>query len=87
MDSDFDIGSLSGLPLEEDEPVFDAPWQAKAFAMCVTLHEQGLFTWPEWAERLGQNIRKYEIKRNIEGSDDYYSIWQTTLEQLVDERA
>jgi hypothetical protein len=41
---------LPGLPHEGENPVFKAPWEARAFAMVIRLHERGLFTWTEWAE-------------------------------------
>ena len=40
-----------------DEPVFAEPWQASAFAMTVALNERGLFTWSEWAETLGAELK------------------------------
>src|SRR3546814_3321053 len=52
---------LPDLPCDETAaPVFRAPWEAQAFAMAVALHQQGLFTWPEWAAALTAEIRKSE---------------------------
>ena len=51
-----DVEILPGQPQDADEPVFRAPWEAQAFAMAVTLHERGLFTWSEWAAVLGRHI-------------------------------
>ncbi|HBR38100.1 MAG TPA: nitrile hydratase accessory protein, partial [Sulfitobacter pontiacus] len=44
-----DLSLLPDIALSDDEPVFDAPWQAQAFAMAVSLHQSGAFTWAEWA--------------------------------------
>ena len=33
-----------GLPRDEEGPVFDKPWQAKAFSLIVHLHRAGLFS-------------------------------------------
>ena len=44
---------IPGLPLDADGPVFREPWEAQAFAMTLSLHQRGLFTWPEWAATLG----------------------------------
>ena len=44
------------LPPRGDEQVFAEPWQAQVFAMTVVLHERGLFTWPQWAQRLGRHV-------------------------------
>ena len=38
---------LPGQPHDEGGPVFREPWEAQAFAMTLSLHERGLFTWPE----------------------------------------
>ena len=58
-----------------DRP-FDEPWQAQAFAMTVHLHEQGHFTWAEWAEALSAQIHS--------GTDRaYYAHWLCALEALI----
>ncbi|MEP1209616.1 MAG: nitrile hydratase accessory protein [Rhizobiaceae bacterium] len=71
-----DLKSLPDMVLDGDEPVFNAPWEAQAFAMTVRLHENGLFGWDEWAECLSA-----EIHSGIER--DYYSHWLAALEKLV----
>ncbi len=60
----------------DEDPVFREPWEAQAFALAVALHERGVFTWPEWAAQLGE-----EIERAPE--DDYYRSWLAALERLV----
>ena len=50
------LDSLPGLPRDADGPVFEAPWQAHAFAMTLSLHERGVFTWSEWASALSEQI-------------------------------
>lgn len=74
---------LPNQPGESGDPVFEAPWQARTFAMAVKLHEAGLFTWKEWADRLSDNIAEFEKSGNIESNTDYYTIWQKTLEDMV----
>ena len=66
--------------------VFAEPWQAHAFAMTLQLHEQGVFTWPQWAQALTREIRAGQTRG--EASDDslYYTHWLNALEQLVIER-
>ena len=52
-------GGQMPLPVQDSQgAVFSEPWQAHAFAMTLQLHEKGLFTWPEWAAALTQEIRK-----------------------------
>ena len=43
--------ALPGMPRDAQGPVFAAPWQAQAFALTLSLHERGAFTWKEWAAR------------------------------------
>ena len=73
---------LSFLPVERREgegPVFQEPWEAKAFAMALSLHAQGLFTWPEWTEALGAELAR---AGEDEGSG-YYRHWLRALERLI----
>jgi nitrile hydratase accessory protein len=62
------------LPPGLDEPVFEQPWQAQAFAMTVHLHDRGLFSWGEWAEELG---------RQVKSGDPYYDCWLRALEVML----
>ena len=38
-------------------PVFEAPWQANAFAVTLALHQRGVFTWTELASTLAAEIK------------------------------
>ena len=49
------------LPLETDEPAFQEPWEAQAFAMAVSLYQQGLFGWDEWAAALSNEIGRAHV--------------------------
>ena len=46
------------IPRNSDGPVFNAPWEAEAFALAVSLNERGVFSWAEWAQVLGDEIKK-----------------------------
>lgn len=74
---------LQGMPHEGGEPVFRAPWEAQAFAMAVTLHQRGLFTWPEWAAALAGQIQAAQAAGDADLGDTYYRHWLATLESLV----
>lgn len=80
------IQQFEKQPTKDGEPVFDAPWQAKTFAMTVKLNETGVFSWTEWADALSVNIAEFEKHSQINNSDDYYKLWQNTLENLVAEK-
>ncbi len=69
-----------------DEPVFAEPWQAHAFALTLSLHERGLFTWREWAEALGAEIATAQAAGDADRGDTYYVHWLAALERLVAEK-
>ena len=77
---------LPGLPRDEGGPVFRAPWEAQAFALAVALHERGVFTWPEWAERLAAEIRAAQERGDPDRGDTYYEHWLAALERIVAEK-
>jgi nitrile hydratase accessory protein len=77
------LRTLPGIPLHADGPIFNAPWEAKAFAMAVALHERGLFTWPQWAEALSRQIKIAQAAGDADLGDTYYQHWLLALESLV----
>jgi nitrile hydratase accessory protein len=78
-----DLTTLPALPVDDEGPVFRAPWEAQAFGMTLALFERGLFTWKEWAERLSAEIA---AARDQDDGSRYYELWLTALEKLVAER-
>lgn len=76
---------LLSQPQSNGELVFDAPWQARAFAMAVHLNEQGVFSWAAWSFRLANFIRVHEEHESIQNSDDYYRVWLDALESMITE--
>ena len=72
-----DISMLPAIPRDKEGPVFREPWEARAFAIAVSLNECGVFTWTEWAETLAREIA---IDR---GASDYYALWLRALERLA----
>lgn len=78
-----DLNLLPSLPTDEDGPVFKAPWEAQAFAMAVRLSEQGVFSWPEWAETFGAEIKRAQSQGDPDLGDTYYHHWLAALERLV----
>jgi len=71
------------LPHDADGPVFSAPWEAKVFAFVVNLHEQGLFTWPDWCELLAAQIEQAQVAGDPDKGDTYYLHWLSALEAMV----
>ncbi len=74
---------LPDQPHEGGEPVFREPWEAHAFALAGSLHQQGLFTWPEWADALAAQIKLAQSKGDADLGDTYYRHWLAALELLV----
>ena len=66
--------------------MFQAPWEAQAFAMAVRLHEAGHFSWAEWAERLARAIKRAQAAGDPDRGDTYYHHWLAALEGLVAEK-
>jgi nitrile hydratase accessory protein len=75
--------ALPDIPCDAEGPVFREPWEAQAFAMALTLHERGVFTWPEWAEALGAEIKRAQAAGDPDTGETYYRHWLATLERLV----
>jgi nitrile hydratase accessory protein len=78
-----DLALLRGLPHGDDGPVFAAPWQAQAFALTLSLHERGVFTWSEWAHTLSQAITRAQAGGDADLGDTYYQHWLDALERLL----
>jgi nitrile hydratase accessory protein len=81
------VAALPEIPRDADGPVFREPWEAQAFAMAVALHEQGAFTWSEWAAALAVEIKAVQAQGNPDTGETYYQHWLATLEKLVAAKA
>ena len=77
---------VPGIPQGEDGPIFKEPWEAQAFAMAVSLHQRGVFTWPEWAATLAEEIKRAQEAGDPDTGDTYYRHWLNALERLVAEK-
>lgn len=78
---------LPGQPRDDRGPVFREPWEAQAFAMTLTLHEGGYFTWPEWATALAAEIAAARARGEPDLGDTYYRHWLAALEKMVAAKA
>jgi nitrile hydratase accessory protein len=77
------LNDLPGIPMDADSPVFNEPWEARAFAMTLALHERGVFTWPQWAAALSREIDRARAAGDADLGDTYYRHWLRALESLV----
>ncbi|MEM8795683.1 MAG: nitrile hydratase accessory protein [Pseudomonadota bacterium] len=81
-----DLRRTPHIPHDDAGPVFNAPWEAKAFAMTVGLHRQGIFTWTEWCEALGAEIKAAQEAGDPDLGDTYYTHWLNALERLIQQK-
>lgn len=77
------IAALPRLPRDDGGPVFAEPWQAQAFALAVTLSDQGHFTWKEWAAALADELKAAADRGEPDDGSHYYEHWVAALERLV----
>ena len=66
--------------------MFAEPWEAQAFALAVKLSEQGHFTWNEWAEALGRELKEATDRGEPDDGSQYYHHWLAALERLVTDK-
>ena|SRR5690242_16506579 len=77
------VDAIAGIPHDAAGPVFREPWEAQAFALAVALKERGLFTWGEWAEALGAQIKRARASGDPDTGETYYRHWLAALESIV----
>jgi nitrile hydratase accessory protein len=75
--------AVPSIPRDAEGPVFREPWEAQAFAMTLALHERGLFSWPEWAAMLGEEIKRAQAAGDPDTGETYYRHWLNALERIV----
>jgi nitrile hydratase accessory protein len=75
--------AVPGIPRDQAGPIFREPWEAQAFSMALALHQRGVFTWPEWAATLAEEIKRAQAEGDPDTGETYYRHWLATLERLV----
>jgi nitrile hydratase accessory protein len=75
--------AIPSIPCDAEGPVFREPWEAQAFAMTLQLYDRGLFTWPEWAATLGDEIKRAQAAGDPDTGETYYRHWLAALERIV----
>jgi nitrile hydratase accessory protein len=83
-----ELTGATAVPRKNGELVFDAPWQSRAFGMAVGLHQQGLFRWDEFRDRLIAEIAAdFPGDRSTSPAAVYYRHWLGALERLLVEKS
>jgi nitrile hydratase accessory protein len=76
-----DLDGPAAPPRDNGELVFTRPWESRAFGMAVTLHDAGVFSWPQFQAALIARILEWESTRT--GSWSYYQHWLGALEDVL----
>lgn len=66
---------------EDSEPVFQAPWEARAFALVNQLTTEQVYSWSEWTDRFVEEISAAEAESSNNSS--YYERWVQACEKLL----
>jgi nitrile hydratase accessory protein len=66
-----------------DAPTFDAPWQARAFAIAVAITDESAADGLRWAEFQDRLVDEIDAD---DGEAAYYRQWLAALERLLIER-
>ena len=79
-----DVREATGPP-GEDDVVFDAPWQARAFALTVALRREGDFPWEAFQTRLVEELGASEDSSTPaeDAEAAYYEAWLAAFERLL----
>jgi nitrile hydratase accessory protein len=77
------LNDASNIARNGDGAVFREPWEAQAFALVLSLHERGLFSWNEWTAALGDAIKKAQAADDPDTGATYYHHWLNALEHIV----
>jgi len=78
------FASPLAIPRDGDDPVFSAPWEARAFAFVAALAESGRITWPDFQAALIAEIEAAGENPAAEyDSATYYRHWLAAAERLL----
>lgn len=77
------LRNMPPVPQDGDGPVFNAPWEAQAFALTLDLYDKGHFQWPEWVRYLSAEIADAKARGDPDLGDTYYLHWLAALEKIV----
>ena len=81
-----EIAEMAGsyaLPRKSGEMVFHNEWERRAFALAVSLAEQGRFEWREFQQQLIESIAEAEQRDPRAPTRGYYESWLVSLEKLL----
>jgi nitrile hydratase accessory protein len=74
------------LPRKSGELVFHAEWERRAFALAVSLAEQGEFEWSAFQQQLIKAVAEAERDDPLNPTRGYYESWLVALEAVLAEK-
>jgi nitrile hydratase accessory protein len=74
---------VAALAEAGDEPMFNEPWHAQAFAMTMHLAKRGVFTWDEWVGAFIPEVRESPQRDGEDVNAAYFRQWLAALEKLL----
>jgi nitrile hydratase accessory protein len=83
---ELDVEGVASPPRSNGELAFAEPWESRAFGVTIALHQDGLFTWDEFKDRLIAAIARWEDAHPDGEGYRYYSCWLDALQTLLDDR-
>lgn len=81
-----EMQTQSALPRKNGEMVFHNDWERRAFAIAVSLAEQGVFDWSEFQQQLIRAIAEAEQDDPQNPGRGYYESWLVAMEALLEEK-
>ena len=78
-----DSDAAEAPPSANGELLFEAPWEARAFGMAVSLAEAGCFSWDEFRAHLIEAIAAWERRATSDSSYRYYECWLMALTRVI----
>lgn len=83
-----EIAEMQGqpaLPRKSGELVFHDDWERRAFAMAVSLAEQGRFAWTDFQKALITAVAEAESEDPLNPTRGYFESWLVALEAVLTE--
>lgn len=75
--------AMTAIPRDAEGPLFADRWEALAFVLTMLMEQRGVFTWLDWAQALGTEIRS---TRTAGRTDGYFESWLAALERVIGDK-
>ena len=82
-----EMGGREALPRKSGELVFHNEWERRAFAIAVSLAQQGEYDWNEFRRELTKAIVEAEKADPLRPTRGYFESWLVSLEAMLEKKA